>query len=75
MRKLEDKVAIVTGASKGIGASIAKHLAAEGAVVVVNYASSKKDAERVVGEITRDGGRAVAMQGNVAKSAEVTRSL
>ena len=73
MSKLEDKVAIVTGASKGIGASIAKHLAAEGAVVVVNYASSKKDAERVVGEITRDGGRAVAMQGNVAKSAEVTR--
>ena len=61
MSKLKDKVAIVTGASKGIGASIAKHLAAEGAAVVVNYASSKADADRVVGEIRRDGGQAVAV--------------
>jgi len=73
MSKLEDKVAIVTGASKGIGASIAKHLAAEGAAVVVNYASSKTDADRVVGEITRNGGRAIAVPGNVAKHADVAR--
>ena len=71
MNKLEEKVAIVTGASKGIGASIAKHLAAEGAAVVVNYASSKKDADQVVGEITRNGGRAIAVRANVAKQAEV----
>jgi 3-oxoacyl-[acyl-carrier protein] reductase len=71
MSKLEEKVAIVTGASKGIGASIAKHLAAEGAAVVVNYASSKKDADQVVGEITRNGGRAIAVRANVAKQAEV----
>jgi len=68
MGKLKDKVAIVTGASKGIGASIAKHLAAEGAAVVVNYASSKEGADRVVAEIARDGGRAIAVQANVAKS-------
>jgi 3-oxoacyl-[acyl-carrier protein] reductase len=73
MSKLKDKVAIVTGASKGIGASIAKHLAAEGAAVVVNYASSKTDADRVVGEITRDGGQAVAVQADLAKPADVTR--
>ena len=73
MSKLEDKVAIVTGASKGIGASIAKHLAAEGAAVVVNYASSKTDADRVVGQITRNGGRAIAVPGNVAKHADVAR--
>jgi 3-oxoacyl-[acyl-carrier protein] reductase len=72
-RKLAGKVAVVTGASKGIGASIAKHLAAEGASVVVNYASSKKDADRVVAEITSDGGKAVAVQANVAKHAEITR--
>jgi len=73
MSKLKDKVAIVTGASKGIGASIAKHLAAEGAAVVVNYASSKAGADRVVGEITSHGGRAIAVQANVAKQAEVER--
>jgi len=70
-KKLAGKVAVVTGASKGIGASIAKHLAAEGAAVVVNYASSKEGAERVVGEITANGGKAIAVQANVAKKAEI----
>ncbi len=64
-RKLTDKVAVVTGASKGIGASIAKHLAAEGAAVVVNYSSSKEGADRVVAEIVRNGGKAIAVQANV----------
>ncbi len=73
MSKLKDKVAIVTGASKGIGASIAKHLAAEGAAVVVNYAASKEGADRVVAQITRQGGRAIAVQANVAKQAEIDR--
>jgi 3-oxoacyl-[acyl-carrier protein] reductase len=73
MSKLRDKVAIVTGASKGIGASIAKHLAAEGAAVVVNYASSKAGADRVVAEIAGKGGKAVAVQANVAKKAEIER--
>jgi 3-oxoacyl-[acyl-carrier protein] reductase len=73
MSKLADKVAIVTGASKGIGASIAKHLAAEGAAVVVNYASGKGDAERVVAEITSNGGKAVAVQANVAKQSDIDR--
>ena len=73
MSKLEDKVAIVTGASKGIGASIARHLAREGAAVVVNYASSKKDADQVVAEITRNGGRAIAVQADVAKQADIAR--
>lgn len=73
MKKLEGKVAIVTGASKGIGASIAKHLAAEGAAVVVNYSSSKEGADRVVAEITGKGGRAIAVGANMAKKAEVTR--
>jgi len=73
MSKLENKVAIVTGASKGIGASIAKHLADEGAAVVVNYASSREGADRVVAEITGNGGRAIAVQANVAKQAEIER--
>src|ERR1019366_8121437 len=73
MKKLEGKVAVVTGASKGIGASIAKHLAAEGAAVVVNYASSKEGADRVVAEITGKGGKAVAVQANVAKQADIDR--
>src|SRR4029077_7564786 len=71
--KLNGKVAVVTGASKGIGAGIAKHLAAEGAAVVVNYASAKTDADKVVDEITKRGGKAVAVQGNVAKKADVER--
>jgi 3-oxoacyl-[acyl-carrier protein] reductase len=73
MKKLEGKIAVVTGASKGIGASIAKHLAVEGATVVVNYASSKEGADRVVGEITSHGGRALAVQANVSKKAEIER--
>jgi 3-oxoacyl-[acyl-carrier protein] reductase len=73
MGKLEGKVAVVTGASKGIGASIAKHMAAEGASVVVNYASSKEGADRVVAEIVKKGGKAVAVQANVAKQAEIER--
>jgi 3-oxoacyl-[acyl-carrier protein] reductase len=71
--RLEGKVAIVTGASKGIGASIAKHLAAEGASVVVNYASSKQGADRVVSEITGKGGRATAVQADVSKHADIKR--
>lgn len=73
MSKLTGKVAVVTGASKGIGASIAKSLAAEGAAVVVNYASSKEGADRVVHEITGKGGKAVAVQGDVSKAADVQR--
>jgi 3-oxoacyl-[acyl-carrier protein] reductase len=73
MAKLANKVAIVTGASKGIGADIAKGLAAEGASVVVNYASSQEGADRVVGEIVSLGGKAIAVQGDVAKSADVKR--
>jgi len=71
--KLNGKVAVVTGASKGIGAGIAKEFAAEGASVVVNYASSKSDADKVVDEITKRGGKAIAVQGNVAKKADVER--
>ncbi|HEY1758683.1 MAG TPA: glucose 1-dehydrogenase [Bryobacteraceae bacterium] len=70
MNKLAGKVAIVTGASKGIGAAIAKSLGAEGASVVVNYASSKAGADAIVGLITAAGGKAVAVQGDVSKSAE-----
>jgi 3-oxoacyl-[acyl-carrier protein] reductase len=73
MSRLTDKVAVVTGASKGIGASIAKSLAAEGAEVVVNYASSKAGADRVVAEIVADGGKAVAVQGDVSKASDVQR--
>jgi len=71
MAKLTGKVAVVTGASKGIGASIAKHLAAEGASIVVNYASSKDGADKVVAEIVAAGGKAIAIGGSVAKEAEV----
>ena len=73
MSKLKGKVAVVTGASKGIGASIAKGLAAEGAAVVVNYSSSKEGAERIVSEIAQQGGKAVAVQGDVSKGSDVQR--
>ena len=73
MSQLQGKVAIVTGASKGIGAGIAKGLGAAGAAVVVNYASSKEGADRVVAEITRKGGTAIAVQGDVSKAADVQR--
>lgn len=73
MARLKNKVAVVTGASKGIGAGIAKGLAAEGAAVVVNYASSKEGAEKVVAEIAAKGGKAVAVQGDVATAADVER--
>lgn len=72
-KKLAGKVAVVTGASKGIGAAIAKQLASEGAAVVVNYSSSKEGADTVVGEITREGGRAVAVKANLANQAEIDR--
>lgn len=71
MSKLTGKVAVVTGASKGIGAGIAKELAAQGASVVVNYASSREGAEKVVAEITKAGGKAIAVGGSVAKAAEI----
>lgn len=71
MNRLEGKVAIVTGASKGLGAAIAKYFAAEGASVVVNYASSKTDADRVVAEIAAKGGKAVAVKGNVGSREEL----
>ena len=72
MGKLTGKVAVVTGASKGIGAGIAKELAAQGASVVVNYASSKEGAEKVVGEIVKAGGKAIAVGGSVAKAEDIT---
>ena len=71
MGKLTGKVAVVTGASKGIGAGIAKAFAAEGAAVVVNYSSSKEGADKVVAEIKANGGKAIAVQGDVAKAADV----
>ncbi|WP_394773183.1 SDR family NAD(P)-dependent oxidoreductase [Flavobacterium sp.] len=73
MSKLKNKVAIVTGASKGIGAAIAKHFANAGAKVVVNYASSKEDADKVVKSITENGGTAIAVQADVSNEADVTR--
>jgi 3-oxoacyl-[acyl-carrier protein] reductase len=72
-KKLAGKVAVVTGASKGIGTAIALQLAAEGAGVVVNYSSDKAGADRVVGEITGSGGKAVAVQANLSKEADVRR--
>jgi 3-oxoacyl-[acyl-carrier protein] reductase len=71
MSKLEGKVAIVTGASKGIGAAIARHLGKAGASVVVNYSSSKEGADRVVDQIKTQGGKAIAVKANVAKKAEI----
>jgi 3-oxoacyl-[acyl-carrier protein] reductase len=72
-KKLTGKVAVVTGASKGIGAAIAKQLADEGAAVVVNYASSKAGADRVVGEIVGRGGKALAVQADLANKADIER--
>jgi len=73
MGELTGKVAIVTGASKGIGAGIAKGLAAAGAAVVVNYASSKEGADRVVADITGKGGKAIAIKADVSKATDVRR--
>lgn len=73
MSKLAGKIAIVTGASKGIGAATAKALAAQGAAVVVNYATSKSDADSVVNTITEAGGRAIAVQGDVSKAADAKK--
>jgi 3-oxoacyl-[acyl-carrier protein] reductase len=73
MDRLKNKVAVVTGASKGIGASIAKHFAAEGAKVIVNYASSREGADKVVKAITDNGGIAISVQADVSNEADVTR--
>src|SRR5215470_5299490 len=73
MSTLKGKVAVVTGASKGIGASIADHLGAEGASVVVNYASSKAGADAVVKKIKEKGGKAIAVQADVSKPEDITR--
>ncbi len=71
--KLKDKVAVVTGSSKGIGAGIAKQFAKEGAKVVVNYSSSKASADKVVEEITQNGGTAIAVQADISKLADIKR--
>jgi len=73
MKKLQGKIAVVTGASKGIGAEIAKQLAAEGASVVVNYASSREGADRVVEAIVKAGGTAIAVQGDVSQESDIDR--
>src|SRR5882672_8741983 len=73
MSDLKGKVAIVTGASKGIGAGVAKGLGAAGAAVVVNYSSSKEGADRVVSEITGNGGKALAVQANIARLDDIVR--
>ena len=73
MNRLKGKVAVVTGASKGIGASIAEHLAAEGATVAVNYVSSKNGADAVVARIKQKGGKAIAIQGDVSKPEDIQR--
>src|SRR5438067_13420416 len=73
MGDLKGKVAVVTGASKGIGAAIAKGLSAAGAAVVVNYSSSKENADRVVADIKTKGGKAIAIKGDVAKASDVRR--
>lgn len=73
MNKLDGKVAVITGASKGIGASIAEHLAAEGASVVVNYATSKSGADAVVARINKKRGKAIAVQGDVSQPEDIQR--
>ena len=73
MSNLKDKVAVVTGASKGIGAAIAKRLSEAGAAVVVNYSTGKEEADRVVGDIRANGGKAIAVKGDVAKAADMQR--
>ena len=73
MNRLKGKIAVVTGASKGIGAAIAEHLAAEGATVVVNYASSKAGAEAVTKRITQNDGKAIAVQADVSKPEDIQR--
>jgi 3-oxoacyl-[acyl-carrier protein] reductase len=75
MSRLTEKIALVTGASKGIGAGIAKNLGAEGATVVVNYATSREGADRTVAEIVKSGGQAWAVQGDFSKAEEITRTF
>ncbi|WP_243384563.1 SDR family NAD(P)-dependent oxidoreductase [Geothrix alkalitolerans] len=75
MNRLANKVALVTGASKGIGASIARHLGAAGATVIVNYATSKSGADKTVADITAAGGKATALQGDFSKSEDIARTF